>query len=141
MALQLSTIVRNSLLDAIEVAVGPNPILKIWAGTGSPQSMPTDCAAANVGTLLAQIDLASNWAAAASGGTKLFSNLPLSDAAANASGIANYYRIYASDGTTCHLQGTVTATGGGGDIVFNTTSVTIGEVVNFSTLSMTGPGA
>jgi hypothetical protein len=35
---------------------------------------------------------------------------------ADAAGTAAHYRIYASDGTTAHLQGTVTATGGGGDL-------------------------
>ena len=36
-----------------------------------------------------------------------------SDASADGTGTAGYFRLYASDGTTCGLQGTITGTGGG----------------------------
>jgi hypothetical protein len=110
MALQFSVAVRNAMLDAIETAIGTAAVLKIR--TGSP---PANCATADSGTVLASITLASDWAAAASSGSKAWSGTP-SDASADADGTAAHWRLYASDGTTCHAQGTVTITGGGGDL-------------------------
>jgi hypothetical protein len=110
MAVQQSVTVRNAKLDAVETAIGVSPVLKIR--TGAP---PANCAAADTGTVLATCTLPSDWMAAASAGTKAKSGT-WEDTSADAAGTAGHYRLYASDGTTCHEQGTVTATGGGGDL-------------------------
>lgn len=110
MTLQLSTSVRNARLDAIETAIGVSAILKIR--TGAP---PANCAAADAGTVLATVACPSDYLAAASSGSKAKSGT-WEDTAADAAGTAAHFRLYASDGTTCHMQGTVTATGGGGDL-------------------------
>lgn len=110
MAIQLSTAVRNARLDAIEVTAGVSAILKIATG-----AQPANCAAAASGTILATITLPSDWMGAASGGTKALSGT-WEDTSADNAGTAAHWRLYASDGTTCHAQGTVTATGGGGDM-------------------------
>jgi hypothetical protein len=101
MALQLSETVRNAMLDAIETAAGTAARVKIFDGT-----LPANCAAADNGTVLADITCPSDWMAAASGGSKAISG-SWQDTSANASGTADYFRLYASDGTTCHAQGTV----------------------------------
>lgn len=136
MAIQFSTAVRNAMLDAIETAIGASAILKIRTGAA-----PANPAAADSGTVLATINLASDWAAAASAGAKAFSGLPVSDASADAGGVAGHFRIYASDGTTCHYQGTVTVTGGGGDMEVLTTTFVATQPFNVTAWTITAPNA
>lgn len=136
MALQFSTTVRNAMLDAIETAIGTAAVLKIRTG-----AQPANCAAADSGTVLATITLASDWAAAASGGTKAWSGLPVSDTSADATGTAAHFRLYASDGTTCHEQGSVTLTAGGGDIEVDSVLFTIAQQFNITAWTWTAPNA
>lgn len=126
MALQLSTGVRNAILDAIETTVGTSAILKIRTG-----SAPANCAASDTGTVLATLNLPSDWLAAASSGSKAQAGT-WSDTSADNTGTAAHFRIYDSGGSTCHAQGTVTATGGGGDLTLATTSITAGQTVTLT---------
>jgi hypothetical protein len=84
--------------------------------------------------------LPSDWMAAASGGTKALAGA-WSDASADATNTAAHWRLYASDGTTCHAQGTVTVTGGGGDLTLDSVSVTAAQVVTVTSWTWTAPGA
>src|SRR5262245_40189380 len=129
MALQFSVAVRNARLDAIETAVGTSAVLKIRTG-----AQPADVATADSGTVLATLNLPSDWLAAASSGSKAKSGT-WQDASADNTGTAAHFRIYASDGTTAHLQGSVTATGGGGDLTVDNTSFASGQ--NFTVTSFT----
>ena len=133
MTIQLSTAVRNGMLDAIETAVGTAAVVKIKTG-----AQPANCAAADSGTVLVSYTLASDWAAAASSGSKAFSSTPISGTA-SATGTAAHYRVYASDGTTCHMQGTVATSGG--DMTIDNTSITSGQSVNMTSWSVTGSNA
>ena len=63
------------------------------------------------------------------------------DTSADATGTAAHFRIYASDGTTCHAQGTVTATGGGGDLTVDNTSFASGQSFTVTTFSLTAGNA
>lgn len=135
MALQLSTTVRNARLDTIESTIGTAPLLRIYSG-----SMPADCATAASGTLLAEMTLPSDWLAASGSGQKAKSGT-WQDSSANATGTAGYFRIYDSGGTTCHLQGTVTATGGGGDLTLDNTSIATAQSVTVSTFTLTDANA
>src|SRR5688572_7257232 len=117
MALQHSTAVRNALLDVIESTIGTSAVLKIFTGT-----KPANCATANSGTELASMSLQSDWMAAAGSGSKAKSGT-WEDTTGNGDGDAGHFRLYASDGTTCHQQGTVTATGGGGDLTLDNISI------------------
>mgnify|MGYP007013257794 FL=1 len=65
MSVQLSTAIRNAMLDAIEDTVGTSAILEIRSG-----AQPANCAAADSGTLLASMSLASDWMSNASSGAK-----------------------------------------------------------------------
>lgn len=131
MAVQLSTTVRNAMLDSIESTIGTDAILRIRTGAA-----PADCATADSGTVLAAITLPSDWMAAASSGSKAKSGT-WQDASADADGTAAHFRIYESTGTTCHLQGTVTATSGGGDIELDNTSIATGQQVTITSFSLT----
>jgi hypothetical protein len=135
MTIQFSTNVRNLMLDAIEAAVGTSAILKIRSG-----AVPATCATADAGTPLASYSLAADWSPAAASGVKSLASLPLTTTGL-AVGSAGHYRIYASDGVTCHEQGTVTVTGGGGDMTVDNTSITVGQTVNITAFSKTMGGA
>lgn len=135
MALQLSVAVRNALLDVIESTIGTSAVLKIR--TGAP---PASCATADAGTVLASLTLPSDWMASASSGSKAKSGT-WEDTSADAAGTAAHYRLYASDGTTCHAQGTVTATGGGGDMTVDNTSFAAGQSFTVTSFTLTAPNA
>lgn len=135
MALQLSTTVRNDRLDSIETTIGASAQMKIFDGT-----LPADCATADAGTVIATLTLPADWMAAASGGTKAKSGT-WEDTSADATGTAQYFRIYESTGTTCHMQGTVTATSGGGDMEVDNTSFASGQQFTVSTFTLTEANA
>lgn len=110
MSVNLSVAVRNGENDAIETVIGVSAVLKIRSG-----AKPTNITDADAGTVLATLNLPSDWMAASSGGVKGLSGT-WQDSSADNAGTAAHFRVYASDGTTQHAQGTVTATGGGGDM-------------------------
>lgn len=135
MAIQLSVSVRNARLDSIETTIGASAILRIR--TGAP---PATCATADAGTVLAEMTLPADWMAAASAGAKALSGT-WQDLSANAAGTAGHFRIYDSGGTTCHLQGTVTATGGGGDMELDNTSIASSQQVTITAFTLTDGNA
>lgn len=137
MALQYSTTVRNAQLDALETAVGTSAVLKIYDLTAGA---PANCAAAITGTVLATMTLPSDWMAAANSGSKAMSGT-WQDASADAAGTADFWRLFASDGTTCHAQGTVTATGGGGDLTLDNTSIASAQSVTVSSFTISAGNA
>jgi hypothetical protein len=133
MALQFSDTVRNGMLDNIESTISTAPTLEIRSGT-----VPATCATADAGTLLASMTLPSDWMAAAASGSKAKLGT-WEDTSANATGTAGHFRI--KQGGTCHMQGTVTATGGGGDLTLDNTSIASGQAVSITTFTLTAPGA
>jgi hypothetical protein len=78
--------------------------------------------------------------AAASSGSKAMSGT-WSDSSADNAGTAAHFRIYDSAGTTCHMQGTVTATGGGGDMEVDNTSFAAGQQFSVTSFSLTDANA
>ena len=135
MAVQFSVAVRNARLDAIETAIGTSAVLKIR--TGSP---PANVAASATGTVLATLTLPSDWMAAASGGAKALAGT-WEDLAADADGTAGHFEICASDGTTRHMQGTVTATDGGGDMTVDNAVFATGQAFSVTTFTLTDGNA
>ena len=134
MTVQLSVAALNAMLDSIETTIGVSAIVKLR--TGAP---PATCATADSGTVVSTFNLASDWADAAATGSKAFSSVPIEDASADATGVIAHYRVYATDGTTCHMQGTVTETGGGGDMTIDNNDVNAGQVIRITawTINMT----
>jgi hypothetical protein len=135
MAIKLSTAVRNARLDAIETAIGTSAVLKIRTGAA-----PADVATADSGSVLATMNLQSDWMAAAASGAKAKSGT-WNDTSADAAGTAEHFRIYASDGTTAHMQGTVTATGNGGDLTLDNTSIALAQTVTITSFTLTDGNA
>lgn len=132
MAVQLSVAVRNARLDAIETTVGTAPKLRILTGTA-----PANCAAAETGTLLVEITLPSDWANAASSGSK--TKLGTWSGTAVATGTAGYYRMVDTAGTTCHEQGTCGQ--GSGDLDLDNTSIATDQTVTINTFTKTDGNA
>lgn len=135
MSFQFSTAARNAALDAIETAIGTSAILKIRSGAA-----PATCGTADSGTVLATLNLPSDWLAAASAGSKALSGT-WQDTSADATGTAAHFRIYDSGGSTCHIQGSVTATGGGGDMTLDNTSIASSQQVSITGFTLTAGGA
>jgi len=135
MAIQFSVAVRNARLDAIESTISTSAVLKIRTGAA-----PANVATADSGTVLATLSLPSDWMAAASSGSKAKSGT-WEDTSADATGTAAHFRIYASDGTTAHIQGTVTATSGGGDMEVDNTSFASGQAFTVTGFTLTDGNA
>ena len=135
MALQYSTGIRNAQLDAIETTVGTSAVLKIR--TGSP---PANIATADSGTVLVTMNLPSDWMATAASGSTAKAGT-WEDTSADATGTAGHFRVYASNGTTAHIQGTVTITGGGGDMTVDNTSIAAAQSVTVTGFTITAGNA
>lgn len=135
MALQLSVAARNGALDSLESTIGTGAILEIRSG-----SPPANCAAADSGTLLASLTLPSDWLAAASGGSKAKSGT-WEDTSANNAGTAGHFRIKDSGGSATHIQGTVTVTGGGGDLTLDNVSIAASQDVTITSFALTAGNA
>lgn len=131
MALQYSVTVRNAQLDALETAIGAAPLLVIAAG-----AQPANCAAADGGATLATLTLPSDWMNAASSGSKTKLGT-WENPSVVGGGTAGHFRIYDSTGTTCHIQGSVTVTGGGGLMELNDVDITAGKDVQITTFTIT----
>lgn len=137
MAKQYSTAFRNNAAGQFETTVGTAP--KLQLRTGAP---PANCAASATGTLLAELTLPTDWLTAPSSGqvalngTWSGAGLP----AAGAGTAAAHYRVVDSAGTTCHEQGTVTVTGGGGDLTVDNVSIANAQPVSITSWTLTVGG-
>lgn len=129
MAIQLSETVRNARLDAIETAIGNSAVLKIRDG-----AVPANVAAADTGNALAVLNLPSDWMLAAATGQKAKSGT-WEDLTADLGGTATYFRIYASDGTTPHIQGTCGI--GTGDLQLDNTNIQQNQKVTVTGFTLT----
>lgn len=129
MATQYSVAVRNAQLDQFETTVGVTAKLQLRTGAA-----PVDCATAASGTLLCEMTLPSDYMSAASAGSK--AKLGTWSGTGAAAGSAAHFRIVDNAATTCHMQGTVTATGGGGDMTLDNVSIAVAQVVTVSTFTI-----
>ena len=136
MAVQITDGTKHGMLDAISTVWGATPKLRLYSGTP-----PADETAALSGnTLLAEVTPAP---ASASGGSKdMLGGTKTTTGAAGAGAGTNaaFYRLYNSAGSTCYEQGTVTVTGGGGDMTMDNINIANGQTVNVNTWTKTIPG-
>lgn len=136
--LQYSVTVRNAKLDAVETSIGTSPIIEFRTG-----ALPANCGTAATGTLLAQSALPADWLAAASGGVKSkLGTWTINILAGISSQNIGHFRIYDSGSpSTCHLQGDVTATGGGGAMTVDNINVSAAQVVTVTGFDLTAGNA
>jgi hypothetical protein len=135
MAFQLSFDTRNATLQALETEIGENPIMTVSSGV-----IPPDCGTANTGTVLATMVLPTDWLNTPAGGSITLSGT-WQDLSADASGTASYFRLHNNGGTSCHMQGTISATGAGGDMQLDNTNIAIGQQINITAFTITAGGA
>lgn len=130
----IPTAVRNSLADQYDSLVSTG------AGTATVTirtgAAPGPNAAAS-GTLLATFSLQNPAFGAAATGVITLQGVPISATAA-ATGTAGHCRIHDRDGTVVG-EGTVTATGGGGDVELASTSISAGVTVRITSGTVTMP--
>jgi hypothetical protein len=136
MALGYATALRNAQLDQVTARMDAGSgaaLLRIYDG-----SRPATGGSAT--TLLAQLTLTDPSASSASSGVLTLSSIA-QDASADATGTATWFRIVQSDGSTHVMDGSVTATGGGGDLTLNSTSITTGGTVSVTSFTITAGNA
>lgn len=138
MTLQFNAATRNARLDAIESSNGTTCALEIRSG-----AQPATCATAGSGTVLATLNLPSDWMAAASSGSKAIAGGPWTDASADATGTAAHFRVYNSqatkDNTTCFMQGSVGTSGT--DMIVDNTSFAVGQQFQITAFTLTDGNA
>jgi hypothetical protein len=131
MALSLALTLRNSRLDAITTFAGGAPIIRLYSGT-RPATGGLET------TILAECVCSATMAPAASGQVLTF-NAVGNDTSANATGTATWGRLVKSDGTTFVLDFSVSTTGS--DMNMTTTSITAGQPVAISSVTITEANA
>lgn len=133
MAFQFSTTLRNNAGDSMETTIGTSPTVEIRTG-----SVPSNCAAPDSGSVLATVTCPSDFWAAASSGAKVLSGSWT--VAASGAGTPLHFRMKSSGGT-CHIQGTVSVTGGGGDMTISASTLASGQQFTITSFTVTVGGA
>ena len=115
----------------------PPATVKIYAGTP-----PADADAALSGnTLLGTLTMSNPAFGAASDlnpGARATANAITDDTTADATGTATFFRVLQGGGTVL-WQGSVTATGGGGDMEINAVAIVAGALIKITAMSFTHP--
>lgn len=127
MALAFSTALRTARSTAIRDAIGPTCKIRIYAGV-RPASGGTAT------TLLAELT-GPNPSGAAATGVFTFGAIT-ADSAADATGTATWFRVLTTADVFV-IDGSVTATGGGGDMQINTTSIVANAQVQITSFTIT----
>jgi hypothetical protein len=136
MTLSLINAIRSTMCDAIVDALDAGAAAgTIAIRSGSRPALPTDTA---TGTLLVTITCADPAFGAASNGVATISDP--SPVNAVATGTASWFRAFDSDGNA-KWDGSVTATGGGGDLTLASTSITSGQPVDITGGTVTVPAS
>lgn len=135
MAVQLPQAYRQAACDAIVDGVDAG------AGAGTLQirtgSAPDPDVAAT-GTLLATLTFSDPAFGAADTDGIATANSITQDSSADATGTAAHFRVLDSDSNLI-WQGSVTATGGGGDLELTTVSITSGQPVSVTSMTLQVP--
>lgn len=121
----LDTVARNAGTNAVTALIGASGHIQFATDSG-------------FGTPLASLPLNATAFASASGGSAAMNTSPAPTANASASGTCTAFRFRTS-GNTEVFRGTVSATGGGGDIQFDTNIFANGVPVTVSSFSFSLP--
>ena len=128
MAITLEDTSRNASVDArvdqIDVGAGANGQVKIIDQDGT--------------TVLCTVDLPNPCFGDSAAGTATAN--AISDATASASGTATTYEVFDADGNKL-WSGTITATGGGGDMTITNTNIANGDTVSIDSWTHSQPAS
>jgi len=134
MAVQLSVAVRNAREDAVSATIGTAAHLVFYTG-----AQPANCAAAAPTGVLVDMSLPSAYLTAAAAGSK--SLVGTWSGVASGAGVAASWRLYDTAEANCHAQGTVTATGLGGDLTLDNTNINTAQTVSMANFTLTDGNA
>lgn len=137
MAIRLATATVNAKCDAAVDRIDGGPAagtIKIYTGT-----QPATANDSASGTLLATFTLADPAFSAASAGVATLLGTPRTTTGV-AAGTAGWFRAADSTGATV-FDGSITTSGGGGQLILNTTTVSVGVQVEITGGSYTQPAA
>lgn len=130
--MQYSIALVNARLQAIENVIGPSPQLRIYQGT-----MPLTVGGLDAATLLATLILPVDWMDdPVLGIVNLLGSWHTDAAVFN--GTAQYFRVWNAAGDTAHIQGTISLTGGTGDLQLDNTDVATGQALTISAWEILG---
>jgi hypothetical protein len=135
MATRIATATRNAAADAVVDRLDVGGAGSVEVRSGSQPATADDTA---TGTLLATVTLPATAFGSASGGVATAN--AISAVTAAASGTAGWFRAKSGGGSTV-LDGSITATGGGGDMTLNNTSLTSGVSFQVTSWTVTMPAA
>ena len=137
--MELSTEMRDVLAAAADIFDGGVLELRTGAAPGAN--------AADAGTLVASITLPTPWVSGPSNDGQLVKAGTWEDASANNAGTVGHFRIKQSgdgggaDATQERIEGSVTATSGGGDMEMDNVVVASGQQVTVSSATVTVPAS
>lgn len=131
MSISVTAVATQVMGVALATDIGASSTIKIYSGSkpATPETAPS-------GTLLVTISISGSF-------TSTSGVLTAADPAAAApaaSGTAGYFRV-ATSGGTAKLDGTVTATGGGGDMTLGSTTISTGVNVDLGIPTINVPVA
>lgn len=132
-------VAKTAILNAIKADIDAGAAagyLRIYSG-----AIPATPETAATGTLLAELRLSYPMGSVTGSASTLalvFSAIT-QDSSADASGTAGYARILRSDGTTAVFDCDISATGGGGTLQLNTTSIVAGGPVLVTSFTISVP--
>ena len=114
-----------------ETTLGATPILRIYQGT-----KPVDCQAPIGGaTQLFTLTLPTDWMTPTTPGTVVKNGTWAGPIGADGTG--QFYRLWKVGATVCEEQGTVTATGGGGDLEVDNLAFVTGQTCTITAWTRT----
>ena len=133
MATQYSVAARTAQMSQLNTTIGINAQIIIYSGAA-----PANVGTAATGTLIVQF--AGNATAFGAAAAAVLTASAVASVNATAAGVAGYYRINTSAGVAV-TQGTITGTGGGGDMILTNTNIAAAQTCNFTSLTITAFGA
>ena len=138
MTIRLSVAARNAAANAVadlaDAGAGSG-LLRIYTG-----SQPASADLAATGTLLAAFTLNDPAFGSAGSGTATLSVAPTLSTTGLAAGDAGWFRLLDSTAATV-LDGSVTAAGGGGNLIISTITVSVGLTLQLTAGTLTMPAA
>lgn len=121
----------DGVVDLLDAGAGPGTI-QIRTG-----AQPATVATAATGTLLGTLTLTKPAFGSAVNGVATAVTIT-GDTSADATGTAGWFRALDSNGNAI-IDGSITATGGGGDLILDNVSVIAGGTINITSWTVTQP--
>lgn len=135
MATRISNAARTAMADSVV------DLLDGGSGAGTVQirtgAQPATVGTTATGTLLGTLTLSDPAFGAAVSGVAT-AGAVTDDTAADATGTAGWFRALDSNGIAV-LDGSISASGGGGDMILDSTSIVTGGVIKITSWTVTAP--